>query len=414
MIGENVMKSVKCYTILGIAIFSIILSGCSAPKKAYLPPVEEKNEELYKNEGAHFELPYEFWLVAGELDMKEGPAYYGAYFHKVGSEYFHSRNGYNYLRLPDEKFDYRSFGAPIVKQLASGGLDEMIRAFPDDTRYPEIKTKLDAGESERFYMMSEEEMPLHRGRLFMNFAGNRMERMSKDKYDYEVDLNTWAGPVNLKMNSKTDPMIMDKSYPIAIGDGMMQGIAFHSLDSSGTITIQGKEQAVTGSSMLVHLFGQPGAIGSGRNEMFLLKMSNNDVLFVSAYHDKAGELVNMNAYYLPADGKMENKFPLFTDVVSNWNSELTRVEYPVEWKVQSDIVQGTVKLLYTDNEVMIEQGVGGFLIGPCEFNGKLGSGFMAPILKGKGVCRVTGYNAAKEILEKQTQNDNQDEKEGTE
>lgn len=414
MIGESVMKRVKNYLVIGIAVFSILISGCSAPKKEYLPAVEEANEELYKNEGAHFELPYEFWLVAGELEMKEGPAYYGAYFHKVGSEYFHSRNGYNYLRLPDGKFDYRSFGAPIVKQLAGGGLDEMIKAFPDDKRYPEIKSKLDAGQSERFYMMTDEEMPLHRGRLFMDFAGNRMERMSKEKYDYEVDLKTFAGPVNLTMTSQPDPMIMDKSYPIAIGDGMMQGIAFHSLDTKGTITVQDKEQDVTGNSMMVHLFGQPGAVGTGRNEMFLLKMNNNDVLFVSTYHDKAGELVNMNAYYLPADGKMENKFPLFSEVVSNWNSDLTRVEYPVEWKVQSDIVHGSVKMLYTDNEVMLEQGVGGFLIGPCEFSGRLGTGFKAPTLKGKGVCRVTGYNAAKEIIDNQTSNDNLEEKEGSE
>lgn len=401
------MKIIKAFMLALVVI--VFLAGCSAPVKQYAQAQEQTNEELYKNEGAHFELPYEFWMVSGELKTEKGPAYYGGYFHKVGSQFFHSRNGYNYLRLPDGKYDFRSFGQPMVRQLAGGALSEMIRAFPDDARYPAIKAKLDANESERFYQMSEEEMPMHRGRLFINFAGNRMERMNNKKYEYEVDIQSWAGPLNLKLSTPYDPIIMDQDNSIAIKNGEMQGIAFFDLETSGKMNVQGAEENVTGSSMMVHLFGQPGAVGGGRNDMFFIRMSNNDVMFVSAYHDRKDELMNMNAYYLVPGEEVKNKIPMLSIVTDAWSSELTKVDYPVEWDVSSDEAQGTVKMLYKDSEVMLEQGVGSFLMGPCEFVGKKGEGFTAPKVTGKGICRVTGYNAAKRVLgEEQPELDNEE------
>lgn len=383
------IKQFKRFAFL-IAVVSV-LAGCSAPKKEPAPPTTiAYNSDFIADEGAHFELPNEFWYVTGKLDSKKGPYYFTAHFHKAGSEYIHTRNGYNSLRAPDGKYDYRSFGQGLARRLAENYLKEKIDKFPGDKRYPGILEKLQNDKSVHFYTMSEEERSLYRGRLFIDFGKNHFERTGETELKYSLKLDTWAGPLDLKMEALTNPLTFPARNPMKIGEGNMQGYFFPRMKVEGTIKGEDGDVQVSGTAWYNHLFGRPHISASARDEIIAQRLDNGATLVIACFYNSYGELKNTNIAYMKPDGSVDHSWTPVVKPLKEWKSDISRTTYPIAWKIEGGDISGTVRPLYDKAEVMLDEGVGPFWLGPCEFSGRLGKNPWRNRVKGEGFCRVVG------------------------
>ncbi|MFC1474706.1 lipocalin-like domain-containing protein [bacterium] len=383
------------------AVFAVVILavGCSTPKKEQelktapkadpAPPTISMDDGFMVDEGAHFELPNEFWYVTGKLDSEEGPYYFTAHFHKAGNSYIHTRNGYNSLRAPDGKYDYRSFGL-LVKVLAENKLKEKIEKFPDDTRYPDILAKLQSNESEHFSLLEEDKRGLHRGKLFIDFGNNHFERVSDEKLEYDLKLDTWAGALDLKMEASTDPLTFPSKSPLRMGDGNMQGYFFPRVKVSGTLKGEDGETELTGTAWYNHIFGKPDKAVSARHEIITQRLENGAAFVIANYYDSFGELGSSNIAYMNPDGSVVRDWTADVKPIKSWNSGISRFSYPISWKIEGGDISGVVEPQFEESELMIDEGVGTFWLGPCTFNGKIDGKLLGGKVSGDGFCKVTG------------------------
>jgi len=377
---ETRMKMKKNFFLSAAAVILAIMAGCSAPEVKQTPPTIGYSADFIADEGAHFELPSEFWYLTGKLDSKEGPYYFASHFHKAGSQFIHTRNGYNSIRTPDGKYDYRSFGQGLVRTLAENYLREKIEKFPGDSRYPEILKNLGKDKSIHFYTMNEEERALYRGRLFIDFGKNHFERTGETKLEYELKLDTWVGPLDLKLEALTDPVVFPAANPIRIGEGNMQGYFFPRVKAAG----------VSGTIWYNHIFGMPHHSASGREEIITQRLNNGGAFVIACYYNSYGELKNTNVAYIRPDGTLDYKANIKIKQEKTWRSDISRNTYPVSWSIEGGEFSGKITPTFENSEMMLEEGVGAFWLGPCSFRGRIGRNPWKGVVAGEGFCRVVG------------------------
>jgi len=348
---------------------------------------EGANEKLYKNEGAHFELPFEFWYVTGTLETPDGPAEYAAHFHRVGDMYMHVRSGYNSLRLPGEGYDFRSFGMGAVQVLAQNSLKEMIEKYPGDDRYPEILAKLESGESGHFYKIPEDQRRMHRNELHIDLGGNRFVRVSETSFEYGLKINTWAGPLDLVLEATSDPIVFDMTAPLLVGDGELQGYSLPNVRAKGVLERDGEKIDVEGNAWIHHFWGKPDGTAMARFEIITQNLDNGGAFFIANFYDK-NELQNSNTAYLQPDGTVAFDWQVGVEPRETYTSTVSRRKYNIGWMVDGDL-RGRIVPLEEESEIMLEEGVGAFWLGPCAFEGDLEKAGESGV-SGRGFCRVVG------------------------
>ncbi|MFA6449264.1 MAG: lipocalin family protein [bacterium] len=369
----------------------------TAKKAAKAPagPALNANKQFYKDEGAHFELPYEQWVAHGRLIGPDGkPFYFASVFHKTGEQFMQARNGYNALRLPDGKYDYRSYGQGMIRTLASNLLKDKAKKYPDVAAFRELGEKLVTGDSLHFETLPDNAYPLYRGRLYMKFGQNLFERVSENQFLYKLDLETWAGPLKLNLKSAKDPIYFDGKTPMVIMSGpgkagfigMLQGYAFPRMAAAGTVELDGKTVGVKGDVWFEHWMGRPDGAAMANFVMIEQRLSDGGDLFIAMFYDAAGNLKNTHMLIRKAaaqDFQYSKKISL--SPIRDWTSPFTFTVYNIGWKLKG-IVNGTVEAEAgaENSEIMIDQGIGGFWLGPCRFKGKIdGMGEVT----GEGFCR---------------------------
>jgi predicted secreted hydrolase len=367
----------------------------SGAAKAPAGPALVADQQFYKDEGAHFELPYEQWVVGGILRTPAGePVFYTGMFHKTGSMYMQVRNGYNTLRLPDGGYDYRTYGQGLFRTLVSNMLKERADKYPENKEYAELAKKLETGDTEHFRTLEENNYPLYRGHLFMNFGGNLFERVSKDKFNYKLELKTWAGPLKLTLKSAADPIYFDAKNPMIVMSGpgkdgyigMIQGYAFSRLRTDGTLETGGKKTGVSGLSWYEHWMGQPDGKAMSKIVMIGLRLSNGGDMFAAFFYAAGGKLTNTHMLIRkPGAARAAYTKSAHISPIKHWSSPVSHTDYEIAWKLSGGIKgEVTPEPGMENSEIMADQGVGAFWLGPCRFKGSIpGMGDVT----GEGICR---------------------------
>jgi predicted secreted hydrolase len=395
------MKS-KMMCCVAIAILGIAVA-CAA-KNAKLPPLTLANDQqFYKDEGAHFEFYYEQWIAEGTLKTADGRKLsFAALFNKAGSQFMQVRNGYNFLRLPDGRGDYRSFGQGVIKVLVSDLLKQKIQDHPDDKSLVQALGLLDTDKSTHFKNLPDGKYPLYRGRLFMNFGDNRFERISKNVLLYDLDLKTWAGMANLKLKAKTDPLTFDSGNLMLVSmedqnrlrpkKDVILGYAFPRVSVTGTVFFGGKKTAVAGDAMIEHWWGIPDGRAMVSFVSIFQRLDNGGAMFIMQNYDFDQKLRNSHLLIQTPDGQLMRNKPVSLVATKKWESPVSYTKYETAWKVGGGVVSGTVKIDpgAENSELMFDRGVGTFLIAPCSFDGKVGKN--KPIaVKSTGFCRIAPH-----------------------
>lgn len=381
-------------TILIIAAVAILMTGCSSvPDGRPAPPQKDPGDRfVYRNEAAHFQKPFEYWYVTGRLETADGPMYFVSHFHKVGNTFMHSRNGYNSLRLPDGSYDYRSYGDGIIQTLAVNKLKEKIERYPKIDKYEDILAKLESGESEHFSYVPEEDRPMYQTKLFIRMNRNRLERATQSAYIYDLELDTWAGILDLEMESVSSAIDLYQENKVKVGGGSLLWNSIPWLDVNGTFEYSevGKEtEEVSGVASFNHLWGTPDPRAMYSQEFIQIRLNSGGSFLLLNFYNKDGELSNTTFVHQLPDGTIDTGKVVKTEAIDKWKSEASQKIYGTSWKLSGDF-SGTVEAIYNDSEIMLEQGVGAFWIGPCSFNGAMGDSLFAPKVTGEGFCRVVG------------------------
>ncbi len=370
-------------------------------KPAAKPATQRKPEmiadqQFYKDEGAHFETSYEQWIVAGRLKTPDGkPVFYLGMYHKTGSMFMHIRNGYNMLRMPDGRNDYRSYGQGLYRTLISNMAKDKAAKYPENKELAELGAKLETGDSEHLRTLEENDYPLYRGRLFMNFGGNHFERMATDKFDYKLELKTWAGPLDLDLKSAADPIFFDSASPMVVMAGpgkdgflgMIQGYIFPRLTTAGTLEAEGKKMKLSGTSWYEHWMGEPDGKAMAKIVYIGMRLSNGGDLFASFFYNSDGGMTNSHML-VRKSGENKAAYSKGASIkgTQRWWSPVSYIDYEIGWKLSGVVASGEVtpEPGFEDSELMADEGVGAFWIGPCRFKGKVaGMGNVT----GEGICR---------------------------
>ncbi len=381
---------------LGSVLVIFILAGAAAALVPGSVKGLEKDEKFYVDEGAHFELPYEEWSSFGTLKTDDGRILtYTEIFHKAGVSYIHARNGYNSLRRPDGRYDYRSFGQGLIKGLTGNALRDNLEKHPDDSFYKETLAALEADKSEHFQLLKEGDYPLHRGRMFMKFGENRLERMNKLKFTYELNANTWAGLLSIRLNAKHPPMIFDSEHPRIVSAkvnrdlgqlGALVSYTFSDIEATGTIMLDGRPVRVSGNVWLEHIWGQPDGMAMAKTIIIYQHLRNGSSFIIAQYYNMNGTLENNNFIFVKPDGLTDYKNASSLKPIGSWTSPVSSIIYETGWALKGKAVSGRVEAAAgaENSEIMLEQGVGAFWFGPCNFKGTV----YGKKLEGQGFCRV--------------------------
>jgi len=381
----------------GLAILAAAL--CLACKPTASASELAGSESFYKDEGAHFEVPFEYWSVQGVLreDGADKPIYFTAHFNRAGSGYFHVRNGYGSLRLADGAHDFRSFGMGVVQTLGKDLLQMRAEQRPDFPAFRRAYELAEKGEFENFTLTPEEDAAMHRGRLYINLGGNRLERMSNSAFDYQIDLNTWAGVLKLSLLSGREPLYFDANRPVRVESvsdlygpeaGMLVGYAVPRLKVSGSLAAKDGDIKLSGEAWLEHWWGKPKGEAMAQSAKMLLSFPDGGDLLAVKFYDTKGGQVSAVALYKAPDGSMQRDNEVSFSALESWTSPDTLTIYDVGWKIESEYARGEIRPAQgaKDSELMLMRGVGGFWFGPCEFTGSVERAAAMPA-SGFGFCR---------------------------
>jgi predicted secreted hydrolase len=391
------MKKPRWKLAAGIAALAAAI--CFAQKPASSATELAGSESFYKDEGAHFEVPFEYWSVQGVLreDGSDKPIYFTAHFNRAGSGYFHVRNGYTSLRLADGSHDYRSFGMGVVQSLGQDLLLMRAEQRPDFPAFRRTYERAKDGELDHFTLVPEESAAMHRGRLYINLGGNRLERTSTSAFDYEVDLNSWAGLLKLSLLAGREPLYFDSSRPLRVESlndfygpdaGMLVGYAVPRLKVSGSLATKDGEIKLSGEAWLEHWWGKPKGEAMAQSAKSLLSFPDGGDMLAVKFYDADGGQVSSVALYKAPDGSMQRDNEVSFDALESWTSPDTLTIYDVGWKIESEYARGEISPAQgaKDSELMLMRGVGGFWFGPCEFKGATERAASMPA-SGFGFCR---------------------------
>lgn len=386
---------------LSIFVITVVAVGCMAKRAVPLPPVTiADNEQFYKDEGSHFEVFYEQWIVNGILETKDGSKLsFASLFNRVGSQFLHVRNGYNYLRLPDGRYDYRSFGQGAIRELTAGLLRKKIEKYPGVKAFARTLELLQADKSEHFQTMPDGSYPLYRGRLFMNYNGNRFERVSDKKLSYELELKTWNGLLKLELEGLTDPLVFNVKRPMFVSmdpnsisgsSGVMQGYAFPRLRVSGVLEQEDRTTALKGTVSFEHWWGFPDGRAMAQLITVFQRLDNGGAFFLAEFFDADGNLKNSHLLIQEPDGKLTRDKKFTIEPAADWRSPRSFVIYNEAWDFKSDAFSGKIEVEHgaQDSELMLDNGVGAFLMAPCNFQGKVPKKTFGGGIRGEGFCRV--------------------------
>ncbi len=383
---------------------SIIITGCSGPAGIPAPKINE-DKKFYYDEGAHFEIGTEFWSVHGFLnyvneDAGKDPMVFTAQFHRAGNSFMHARSGYNSIRLSDGSYDYSSFGMGIFMGVIKDLLRMKIEKYPEAEYLKYILNEFEAGNYTKYIRLTDGEYDLYRTYLYINYGANRFERVSESEFKYELDLNTSLGKLNLKMNAETDPMLYtaDNIMYVTLQSqnrdedaGKFQGYAFPFVKVSGMMNTEDGEKAVEGIAWFEHWWGNPEGPAMENRTSVYQRTSDGGAFMVNEFRSKDGKLKNSYLHIIRPDGSVEKSEQIELEPVSSWKSPVSLTEYNSGWKVAGDNpVSGIISIdkKYQNSEIMLEEGIGNFWLGPCSFSGKVEKGILKKKLDGEGFCRV--------------------------
>lgn len=156
------------------------------------------------------------------------------------------------------------------------------------------------------------------------------------------------GNVLYNMGTGSFPMFGDAKYP-------NYEYAFPTMDTSGTLTLNGRTEKVRGESWLDHQWGPlPGiAAGNASWSWMNLNLSNGDK--VSLWQTKESK-ENTSATVLKPDGTQTvAEATLTPDSSTLWTSPTTGMKYPTRWKVTipGEHAKLNVQLYAEDQELTI-------------------------------------------------------------
>ncbi|MCI0667025.1 MAG: hypothetical protein L0Y43_03110 [Methylococcaceae bacterium] len=145
-------------------------------------------------------------------------------------------------------------------------------------------------------------------------------------------------------------MIPDSAYPARLEFSRAKPVVVPSfpapfryyaltrMEARGSLTISGKDHAVSGAAFFEHGWGQV-PLGGGQlvRNRFLLQLSNGVdlILLQSRRRDGTGKAVN-TGLLVPAQGKMRTFEPdgLRIDPSGYWTSGASGIRYPLRWRIR--------------------------------------------------------------------------------
>ena len=212
-------------------------------------------------------------------------------------------------------------------------------------------------------------------------------RISEVSSEYPLRLYTWAGTVDLALEPISDPIVMDNNAPILVGNGEMQGYSYPHVVAKGNFIHDDEPQEVSGWAWMNHFWGKPESSAMDHYEIITLKLDNGGALFIAAFHDEES-LVDSNVAYMHPDGNTDFMWKIELEPTETFSGPISKRIYNIGWKLSGD-VQGRIEPLARESEMMIDQGVGAFWLGPCAIEAVFEELDGAKV-GGKGFCRVAG------------------------
>ncbi len=381
-------------TAIATLIIAIIAITAIASSKHDWP----RDEDFYKHEGGHWEIPLEFWNIAGRLTDEAGnPYYFSTVYNRTGNLFLHTRNGYNWLATPDGQSDYRSYGHGYVKGILLKKLNLKLQQSPDDASIQDTIDRVTSDTSTHFTLMTDNQSMLHRYQLLIDFLDNHIARTSTTQFAYNLRAGTWAGLLTADMKSSIDPITFETENPIRMGTGSMIGYAMPILHASATIALpDGTSKKLTGKFSMEHYWGQPDPNSFKRFLMITLRLSNGSLLHLVRVYDPDNIISGQTSTYMH---KKTTAIPNWSPKLKEtayWKSPVTGNNYPIAFDIDSPQIKGKIEPVFQNAEMMIDRGIGGFWYGPCRFKGSvIPKPYTAKNLTGEGFCRIVGYDNSK-------------------
>ena len=183
-------------------------------------------------------------------------------------------------------------------------------------------------------------------------------------------------------------------------DGVGEASYYYSyprLETSGKLTVAGKDYAVSGLSWFDHEFSTS-SLGKDQVgwDWFCIQLGNNEEIMLYAMRDKSGAMDPVSeGTWVKADGTTERLLPgsFSIEKKGTWKSPRSTAVYPAGWHVVVPSHQAnlTVSPAMADQELhLTKMGALDYWEGACSVEGTLGK---API-KGTGYTELTGYSGA--------------------
>lgn len=173
--------------------------------------------------------------------------------------------------------------------------------------------------------------------------------------------------------------------------------SYPSMTTTGTLTLQGKAQKVTGESWMDHEFGSNQLTKKQVGwDWFSLQLANNTQIMLYQMRQAKGQIDpnSSGTVSLPSGQAIHLKVNDFSiKPLTYWKSPNTKATYPASWllTLPSYKAKLTVTPLLSDQELRLKANTGvTYWEGACKVEGL----WLNKPLKGKAYVELTGYNEA--------------------
>jgi predicted secreted hydrolase len=159
-------------------------------------------------------------------------------------------------------------------------------------------------------------------------ASAEADETAGDERPFAIDLDLRGGP---------EPVLHDRDGWIDFGAA--GGSYYYSrtdMPTAGSITVDGTELGVSGSSWFDHQWGDFIAVGGGGWDWFAVNLEDGTDLTLSLVRDRDGTYPLVYGTLVTADGETRHldADAFSVEVTDRWTSPATGADYPAGWRIE--------------------------------------------------------------------------------
>jgi len=174
---------------------------------------------------------------------------------------------------------------------------------------------------------------------------------------FRIEAEGDAVGLDLQLEAQTDIMLHKEIGWIPTEAGATYYYSWPRQQTDGTITLNGEELSVEGTSWFDHQWGNFFVVGKPAGwQWFALLLSDGSALMVSDARGVDGESADLYATYMWGDGQISYiASGIDIDILDTWTSPHSGGEYPSEWRMTIDDIALDVTLQPVFNEQEVSE-----------------------------------------------------------